>query len=140
MDYTIGITTFSKRYELLVTLIKQIRSFTDKTIIISINGEKDGEFEGETDGETEEVGEEVGEEEDGEREGAAVPVARQANFTAMNSSENASRISSRNEVLGDDSDHASCACTRHVLLLYAPANRHALYAVNASSRAWVERM
>ena len=43
MEYTIGITTFSKRYELVVKLVKQIRSFTDETI--TINGEKDGEFD-----------------------------------------------------------------------------------------------
>jgi hypothetical protein len=47
MSYTIGITTFSKRYELVVKLVRQIRSFTDETIIITINGEKDGEFDDE---------------------------------------------------------------------------------------------
>jgi len=45
MSYTIGITTFSKRYDLVVRLVKQIRDFTDETIIITINGEKDGGFD-----------------------------------------------------------------------------------------------
>lgn len=39
---TIGITTFSKRYEFLEKLISQIRSFVDYPIIILINGEKNG--------------------------------------------------------------------------------------------------
>lgn len=43
-NFTIGITTFSKRYDLIVRLVEQIRSFTDETIIITINGEKDGQF------------------------------------------------------------------------------------------------
>ena len=43
-DYTIAITTFSKRYDYVVKLIKQIRSHTNKTIVLSINGEKDGIF------------------------------------------------------------------------------------------------
>jgi hypothetical protein len=43
-DYTIGITTFSKRYSFIVKLLSQIRSHTDKPIVISINGEKDAEF------------------------------------------------------------------------------------------------
>ena len=44
MEYTIGITTFSKRYDYVVKLISQIRDFTDKKIILAINGEKDGQF------------------------------------------------------------------------------------------------
>jgi hypothetical protein len=45
-DYTIAITTFSKRYNLLVDLIQQIRSFNKKTkILLMINGEKDGDFD-----------------------------------------------------------------------------------------------
>ena len=47
MSYTIGITTFSKRYDLVVTLVNQIRSFTNETVIITINGEKDGVFDDE---------------------------------------------------------------------------------------------
>lgn len=45
MNLTIGITTFSKRFDLLSKLISQIRDInkTDK-IIIAINGEKDGVF------------------------------------------------------------------------------------------------
>ncbi len=45
MDYTIAITTFSKRYDFIVKLISQIRSFTNKPIVISINGEKDAKFD-----------------------------------------------------------------------------------------------
>ena len=44
MEYKIGITTFSKRYDYVVKLISQIRDFTDKKIILAINGEKDGQF------------------------------------------------------------------------------------------------
>ena len=45
-DYTIAITTFSKRYSLLVNLIQQIRNFNKKTkIILMVNGEKDGDFD-----------------------------------------------------------------------------------------------
>jgi len=46
MGLTIGITTFSKRFELVSELIKQIRYInkTDK-ILLCINGEKDGDFD-----------------------------------------------------------------------------------------------
>jgi len=43
-DYTIAITTFSLRYDMLDRLVSQIRSFTDRKILISINGEKNGDF------------------------------------------------------------------------------------------------
>lgn len=39
---TIGITTFSKRFDFLGKLIRQIRSFVDHPIILIVNGEKDG--------------------------------------------------------------------------------------------------
>lgn len=42
MKFTIGITTFSKRFNYVETLIDQIRSFVDYPIILVINGEKDG--------------------------------------------------------------------------------------------------
>jgi hypothetical protein len=42
MNYTIGITTFSKRFDYVSNLIPQIRSFSDTPITIIINGEKDG--------------------------------------------------------------------------------------------------
>jgi hypothetical protein len=42
MSFTIGITTFSKRFNYLEKLVEQIRSFVDYPIIIVINGEKDG--------------------------------------------------------------------------------------------------
>ena len=42
MKFTIGITTFSKRFNYVETLIDQIRSFVDCPIILVINGEKDG--------------------------------------------------------------------------------------------------
>ena len=45
MSYSIGITTFSKRYDLIVKLIGQIRSFTNRKIILTINGEKGAEFD-----------------------------------------------------------------------------------------------
>ena len=43
-DYTIGITTFSKRIDFVSTLIKQIRSYTDLDIILTINGDYKEEF------------------------------------------------------------------------------------------------
>ena len=42
MSFTIGITTFSKRFDYLENLISQIRSFVNNPIIITVNGEKDG--------------------------------------------------------------------------------------------------
>jgi hypothetical protein len=42
--YTIGITTFSLRYDLLVELVKQVRKFSDNDIIIAINGDNKQEF------------------------------------------------------------------------------------------------
>jgi len=44
MKFTIGITTFSKRFGFIVKLINQIRQHTDNKIILIINGEKDGNF------------------------------------------------------------------------------------------------
>jgi hypothetical protein len=42
--YVIGITTFSKRFNYIETLLKQIRQFTDLKIMVVINGEKNGDF------------------------------------------------------------------------------------------------
>lgn len=45
MSLTIGITTFSKRFDFLSKLVTQIRKIDKKNkIIICVNGEKDGEF------------------------------------------------------------------------------------------------
>lgn len=44
MEYTIAITTFSKRYHFIETLIEQIRNYSNKNIIISINGEISSNF------------------------------------------------------------------------------------------------
>ena len=44
MEYTIGITTFSLRFDMLKNLIGQIRTYTDRKIFITVNGEKDGNF------------------------------------------------------------------------------------------------
>lgn len=43
-NFTIAITTFSKRYGYIEKLIPQIRTYTDNKIILIINGEKDGKF------------------------------------------------------------------------------------------------
>lgn len=43
-DFTIVITTFSKRYGFIERLIDQIRTYCNSKIIIVINGEKNGEF------------------------------------------------------------------------------------------------
>ena len=40
--YTIVITTFSKRFDLVTNLITQIREVTKNPIILTINGERDG--------------------------------------------------------------------------------------------------
>jgi hypothetical protein len=45
MDLTIGITTFSKRFNFISNLIPQIRFFSDAPIIIIINGEKEGKLD-----------------------------------------------------------------------------------------------
>ena len=44
MKVTIGITTFSKRFDMVSTLIKQIRTQTQDPIIVGINGEEGGNF------------------------------------------------------------------------------------------------
>ena len=44
-EFTIGITTFSKRYDYVEKLIPQIRRFNNNKIILIINGEKDGLFD-----------------------------------------------------------------------------------------------
>ena len=44
-NFTIAITTFSKRYDYIVNLIPQIRNYSDNKILLIINGEKDGEFD-----------------------------------------------------------------------------------------------
>ena len=45
MGLTIGITTYSKRFEMLANLIAQIRAInTSDNILICINGEQDGNF------------------------------------------------------------------------------------------------
>lgn len=43
-NYTISITTFSLRFNMLEKLISQIRQFTDKEVTICINGELDEKF------------------------------------------------------------------------------------------------
>jgi len=45
MKFTIGITTFSKRFNMLEELVQQIRAVSDNDIIIYVNGEKEGLFE-----------------------------------------------------------------------------------------------
>lgn len=46
MELTIGITTFSKRFDYLTKLITQIRKFNKKDkILICVNGEKNGDFD-----------------------------------------------------------------------------------------------
>ena len=45
MEFTIAITTFSLRFDMLKNLIGQIRSYTDRKIFICVNGEKDGNFD-----------------------------------------------------------------------------------------------
>ena len=44
-NYTIAITTFSKRYNFISKLIPQIREHKDNKIFVVINGEKDGYFD-----------------------------------------------------------------------------------------------
>lgn len=44
MNYTIAITTFSKRITLVENLLQQIRKFVDNKIILVINGERNGDF------------------------------------------------------------------------------------------------
>ena len=44
-NYTIAITTFSKRYDFIVKLLPQIREHTDNKILLIVNGEKDGAFD-----------------------------------------------------------------------------------------------
>jgi len=43
-EFTIGITTFSKRLNFATNLIKQIRQHVTNNIVLVINGEKDGNF------------------------------------------------------------------------------------------------
>jgi len=47
MELTIGITTFSKRFDYISNLIPQIRFFSDSPIMIIINGEKEGKLDDE---------------------------------------------------------------------------------------------
>jgi hypothetical protein len=44
MSYSIGITTFSKRFHFIEKLLKQIRSFNHNDIILTINGDYKQEF------------------------------------------------------------------------------------------------
>jgi glycosyltransferase involved in cell wall biosynthesis len=44
IKYSIGITTFSKRFGMFQNLISQIRSFESAPILVAVNGEKDGSF------------------------------------------------------------------------------------------------
>jgi hypothetical protein len=44
MNYIIGITTFSKRYNLLENLVRKIRKFTNVKILLCINGDDGGEI------------------------------------------------------------------------------------------------
>ena len=43
-NYTIAITTFSLRLGIVTDLIRQVRTHTDRNILLCINGEKDGNF------------------------------------------------------------------------------------------------
>jgi hypothetical protein len=43
-NYTIAITTFSLRLNMIESLVGQIRNQTDRRILICVNGEKDGNF------------------------------------------------------------------------------------------------
>jgi len=44
MNYSIAVTTFSLRFEMVKKLISQIRQYTDKQILICVNGEFEEEF------------------------------------------------------------------------------------------------
>jgi len=44
MTFSIGITTFSKRIDMVSKLVSQIRETDDHKIILCVNGEKDGKF------------------------------------------------------------------------------------------------
>lgn len=44
-EFTISITTFSKRFNFIEKLIEQIRTYCNNKIIVIINGEKDGDFD-----------------------------------------------------------------------------------------------
>lgn len=44
-EFSIGITTFSKRFSYLETLVRQLRTYTDAEIIISINGDYKKKFD-----------------------------------------------------------------------------------------------
>lgn len=44
-NYSIGITTFSNRLDHVTTLVNQIRTYTDKDILISVNGNYNQDFD-----------------------------------------------------------------------------------------------
>lgn len=44
MSYTIGITTFSKRFDMFENLLNKIRKFTNNKIIVCVNGEEEAQF------------------------------------------------------------------------------------------------
>ena len=44
-NLTIGITTFSKRKDLLINLINKIREITNHKILVCINGEQNAQFD-----------------------------------------------------------------------------------------------
>jgi len=43
-NYTIAITTFSLRLGIVKDLIRQVRTYTNRNVLLCINGEKDGNF------------------------------------------------------------------------------------------------
>jgi len=45
MNYSVGITTFSKRYNHVENLVKQIRGFSECDILIAINGNYNSDFD-----------------------------------------------------------------------------------------------
>jgi uncharacterized protein YbgA (DUF1722 family) len=47
MNYSVCITTFSKRFNFLEKLVSQVRSFSNCDILISINGDYKQEFNNE---------------------------------------------------------------------------------------------
>ena len=43
-NFTVAITTFSKRFNYLESLVKQVREFTNHDILIAINGDYQEKF------------------------------------------------------------------------------------------------
>ena len=46
-QFSIGITTFSKRFSYVETLVSQLRTYTDADILISVNGDYNKNFNNE---------------------------------------------------------------------------------------------